>query len=42
MDGIADGSLAPALAVNIAAFFSAAASASGPIAPGALKHSTRA
>lgn len=33
MDGVADGSLAPALAVNIAAFFSAAATASGPVEP---------
>lgn len=31
MDGIADGSLAPAFAVNIAAFFSAVATASGPV-----------
>jgi hypothetical protein len=33
IDGMADGSLAPALAVNIAACFSAAASASDPVAP---------
>lgn len=33
MDGIAEGSLAPALAVNTAAFFSAAATASGPVDP---------
>ena len=33
MDGIADGSLAPALAVKRAAFFSAAATASGPVNP---------
>jgi hypothetical protein len=33
IDGMADGSLAPALAVNMAACFSAAASASDPVAP---------
>ena len=33
MDGIADRSLEPALAVNKAAFFSAAATASGPVDP---------
>ena len=33
IDGMAEGSLAPALAVNIAACFSADASASDPVAP---------
>lgn len=33
IDGMAEGSLAPALAVNIVACFSAAASASDPVAP---------
>ena len=33
IDGMADGSLAPALAVNMAACFSATASASDPVAP---------
>jgi len=33
MEGTAEGSLAPALEVNKAAFFSAAATASGPVDP---------
>lgn len=40
IDGMADGSLEPALVVNIAAFFSAAANASGPVAPGTPMDST--
>jgi hypothetical protein len=42
IDGTADGSLAPALAVNKAACFSAAASASDPVAPLEPKASNRA
>lgn len=42
MDGIADGSLAPAFAVNTAACFSAIATASGPVDPFEPMDSSRA
>lgn len=42
IEGIADGSFAPALAVNKAAFFSAEAIASGPVDPLAPIDSRRA